>query len=91
MAQIQRGGRGGVGRWGGGQVNKTATGVSFGWIRHREREVMAQQGSISFSRTRGSWDGGGAEQSRLRRGEGECSGWWRWAGLVWVSASEGEW
>lgn len=33
----------------------------------------------------------GAEQSRLSHDEGEFLGWWRWVGLVWVSACEGEW
>lgn len=33
----------------------------------------------------------GAEQSRLSHDEGEFLGWWKWTGLVWVSACEGEW
>lgn len=33
----------------------------------------------------------GAEQSRLSHDEGEFLGWWRWVGLVWVSACKGEW
>lgn len=47
--------------------------------------AMAQQGPISSF-----WHKRRSGQSRLSHGGGVILGWWRKAGLVWVSACEGE-